>query len=66
MSERDDSRNAARETAWNSTSPRHFATVALLALANYQESGLVGPREGMHGQLVKRMARVAAENRWES
>jgi hypothetical protein len=40
---------------------RSLAIIALSALANYKESGLVARGDTMHGQLAWRCARIAAE-----
>ena len=66
MSERDDNRNARRDTEWNNTSARHLSLVGLEALANYRAAGLVKKGEHMHENLATRLARVAATNDWES
>lgn len=64
MSERDENRQAARETEWNRTSARHLSLVGLEALANYKAAGLVHKGDVMHESLAKRLARVAARDYW--
>ena len=66
MSERDENRNARRDTEWNNTSARHLSLVGLEALANYKAAGLAHPGERMHEQLAKRLARVAATDDWNA